>query len=228
MDSKLKEQAALLKKGFKDKADRMTQEIEEFKRQNTEAESNRAREFAEMLQNSNRRHEESIAMMMDQHREQMHAIVTFRGSKPNNLDFLTDSMRDLKAILRNGLETDKGLLKVTLRCEEHHQPLDVSSFCMLQMDMVQQFPADYMHQCCLGVMLKLLLLWLRGKLKNPFIVRSDLLVHFVEDGRKLYGDELLVYNVHSLVHLASDANVYGGLDECSAFPFENYLHQLKK
>ncbi|KAA0703670.1 Guanylate-binding protein 3 [Triplophysa tibetana] len=39
MDSKLKEQAALLKKGFKDKADRMTQEIEEFKRQNTEAES---------------------------------------------------------------------------------------------------------------------------------------------------------------------------------------------
>ncbi|XP_056604432.1 guanylate-binding protein 1-like isoform X2 [Triplophysa dalaica] len=74
MDSKLKEQAALLEKGFKDKADRMTQEIEEFKRQNTEAESNRAREFAEMLQNSNSRHEESIAMMMKQHREQMQAI----------------------------------------------------------------------------------------------------------------------------------------------------------
>ncbi|KAA0724022.1 Gypsy retrotransposon integrase-like protein 1 [Triplophysa tibetana] len=49
----------------------MTQDIEELKRQKTEAESNRAREFAEMLQNSNRTHEESIAMMMEQHREQM-------------------------------------------------------------------------------------------------------------------------------------------------------------
>lgn len=57
---------------------------------------------------------------------------------------------------------------------------------------------------------------------------TDLLVRFVEEGRKLYGHEFLVYNVHSIVHLASDAHVYGGLDECSAFAFENYLHQLKR
>ncbi|ROL49845.1 Guanylate-binding protein 1 [Anabarilius grahami] len=74
MDSKLREQAALLEKGFKDKADRMGQEMEEFKRRNAEAESNRAKEFSEMLENSNRRHEESMAMMMEQHREQMQAI----------------------------------------------------------------------------------------------------------------------------------------------------------
>lgn len=295
----------------------------------------------------------------------------FGLSKPRNLDFLTDVTHDLNYILQNGLETDKGFIRVNLRCvtcdapakalvkcskqysgyygcdkctqkgfwdgsrviypetsnltlrtdvsfreqfqEEHHQPSGVSPFCMLQMDMIQQFPADYMHQCCLGVMRKLIILWLRGKLRTrlsagqvkeissrllglrPFIpdlfarkprgleeidrwkatelrqfaiytgkvvlkgilsdelyehfmlfsvalailvcphlvkeynsYAEDLLVHFVEEGRKLYGDEFLVYNVHSMVHLASDAYTYGGLDECSAFPFENYLHQLKR
>ncbi|XP_048011197.1 guanylate-binding protein 1-like [Megalobrama amblycephala] len=74
MKSKLREQAALLEKGFKEKADMKTQETEEFKKQNAEAESNRAKEFAVMLENSNRRHEQSMAMMMQQQREQMKAI----------------------------------------------------------------------------------------------------------------------------------------------------------
>lgn len=50
-------------------------------------------------------------------------------------------------------------------------------------------------------------------------------VHIAQ-GRHLYGDGFLVYSVHSLVHLASDANLFGSLDECSAFSFENYLHQM--
>ncbi|XP_073672075.1 uncharacterized protein [Paramisgurnus dabryanus] len=179
--------------------------------------------------------------------------------------------------------------------------------------MIDQFPADYMQQCCLGVMRKMLLMWLRGPLgirlssghvkqvslqllklkacipnvfaRKPrgleeidrwkatelrqfalytgkivlkgiiaeqlyehFLVFSvalsilvcprlskhynhnaeELLMYFIAQGRHLYGDEFLVYNVHSLVHLASDANLYGSLDECSAFSFENYLHQLKR
>lgn len=57
---------------------------------------------------------------------------------------------------------------------------------------------------------------------------EELLVYFIAQGRHLYGDKFLLYNVHSLVHLASDANLYGSLDECSAFSFENYLHQLKR
>uniref|UniRef100_A0A672JYH1 GB1/RHD3-type G domain-containing protein n=1 Tax=Sinocyclocheilus grahami TaxID=75366 RepID=A0A672JYH1_SINGR len=80
MDRKLREQADLLERSFKEKADRMRQEIEEFKRRNTEAESNKAREFASNLGSSERRHEEFIAMMQQQHREHMMAM---QKTKPN-------------------------------------------------------------------------------------------------------------------------------------------------
>ena len=39
---------------------------------------------------------------------------------------------------------------------------------------------------------------------------------------------MLVYNVHMLLHLSSGVKNFGSLDECSAFPFENYMHQLKQ
>ncbi|KAL1276620.1 hypothetical protein QQF64_036243 [Cirrhinus molitorella] len=68
MDSKLKEHSDLLEKGFKEKADWMSQEIEEFKRQS--AENNSAKEFAAFLENSKSRHEDEIAMMMQQQRRE--------------------------------------------------------------------------------------------------------------------------------------------------------------
>jgi hypothetical protein len=181
--------------------------------------------------------------------------------------------------------------------------------------MVSQFPLDYMHLVCLGVMRRLIALWrkgplntrlsareiesisqslvmvrsfvpsefarkprsllevdrwkatefrqfllytgpvvLLGKIPNPlyqnFMLLSvgvrillspaycrqpsrvdyahDLLVLFVQHCGDLYDRKLFVYNVHGLVHLADEVRLHGCLDNISAFPFENFLGQLKK
>jgi len=49
-------------------------------------------------------------------------------------------------------------------CSEHHT--GESPLCDLQINMVNQFPIDYLHSCLLGVMKKLLNCWVSGT-KNP-------------------------------------------------------------
>lgn len=53
-----------------------------------------------------------------------------------------------------------------------------------------------------------------------------LLVAFVELFGKLYGNEYVVCSPH--IHLADDVKCHGPHDNISAFPFENYLGQLKR
>ena len=269
-------------------------------------------------------------------------VLTYGKSKPDDLSFLEDIIRDLEYVLQNGIRFGNRTLSVVLRCivcdaparafvrgtklysgyfgcdkccqegkwigrltypdvvgvvlrtdlsfrdqsnKEHHKYR--SPFCDLGIDMVKKFPIDYMHQVCLGVMKKMLLLWIRGKrevrisarqvmeisnnlvclkefipscfarkprgldeidrwkatefrqfllytgaialsgvlrddLYHHFLCLSvaisilvcptlaqlhrcyahELLSYFVQQGSVLYGEEFLVYNVHSLIHLA--------------------------
>lgn len=56
-----------------------------------------------------------------------------------------------------------------------------------------------------------------------------LLVQIVDEMKTLYGDHMMIFNVHNLTHLSSDVISMGGpLDSFSAFEFENYLQIMKK
>lgn len=202
--------------------------------------------------------------------------------------------------------------------DEHHVTDDVSILIEIPLiNMVSCFSLDYMHLGCLGVMKKLILLWL-GMIKNaplsvriqninvtkisnhllsikPFVtsdftrkprglnevlrfkatefkfillyagpiilkgVLTDecyshfvclhvafiillsphsstklvdfaekLLIHFVEIFEEIYGAQFSSLNIHGLIHLADDYRKYGNLDNCSCFPFENFMKFLKK
>ncbi|ODM88758.1 hypothetical protein Ocin01_17924, partial [Orchesella cincta] len=154
---------------------------------------------------------------------------------------------------------------------EHHLA-DTVLENILDLDMVECFPMDYMHLICLGVMRKLLNIWMKGKpgehkisgqqinalseklislsgetasefARKPrsqfvfcavnsyivnFIRMHSLLKYFVEGFQTLYGSELVSYNVHGLIHLATDSQKLGVLETFSAFKFENKLQQIKK
>jgi len=57
---------------------------------------------------------------------------------------------------------------------------------------------------------------------------QKLLDHFVKTFEQLYGSHLVSHNVHGLLHLTEDYKRYGPLDNCSTFPFENYMKNLKR
>lgn len=198
---------------------------------------------------------------------------------------------------------------------QHHLNAELSTpFKDLPIDLVRDFPLDYMHQICLGVMRRLLMAWVRGPIKERKISREGmerldgrlatlrahipkefarkprttdelehwkateyrqfllytgyqvlcdilapdvytnfmalsvacmilvspdlvaqhnvyakrLMKYFVESARQIYGAHFLVYNVHMMLHVADDALRFGSLDKCSGFPFENYLHKMKR
>ena len=56
---------------------------------------------------------------------------------------------------------------------------------------------------------------------------AELLLYFVHEASRIYGDTFTVYNVHGLVHLADDLQFNCSLNDISAFPLENYLQRLK-
>ena len=57
---------------------------------------------------------------------------------------------------------------------------------------------------------------------------NQILCIFVKEFGKLYGQNMMVYNIHNLTHLAQDSQRFGSLDDFSAYAFESYLGQLKR
>ena len=70
-------------------------------------------------------------------------------------------------------------------------------------------------------------------LVSPFLCQqycdyAELRVHFVTHYSDFYGRNMVVYNVHCLVHLANEVRIYGCLDTIAAFPFENFMQFIKR
>lgn len=55
-----------------------------------------------------------------------------------------------------------------------------------------------------------------------------LLTDFVRETAEIYGNQFMVYNIHTLLHLTEDSLRYGSLENCSAFIFESYLGKMKR
>lgn len=56
---------------------------------------------------------------------------------------------------------------------------------------------------------------------------DKLLKHFVECFIKIYGPEFASHNIHGLLHITDCVKQFGPLDTFSAFPFENFMKELK-
>ena len=144
--------------------------------------------------------------------------LTYGSSKPKDLEFLEDMVRDLNNLMENGLQYEEKLYPVSVSCvvcdapakamvksiklysgyygcdkcaqegvylgrityqethdlelrtdatfrnqtnQQHHH--NISPLTRVPIDMVKDFPVDYMHQVCLGVQKRFLLAWIRGK-----------------------------------------------------------------
>jgi len=56
---------------------------------------------------------------------------------------------------------------------------------------------------------------------------ESLLDYFVRTFDEMYDRQHISHNIHGLLHIVDDYRTHGPLDNCSAFPFENYMKALK-
>ena len=57
---------------------------------------------------------------------------------------------------------------------------------------------------------------------------DELLHHFVDSCKDLYGEKYITHNFHGVLHISNDVLIFGALDNCSTFRFENFLQFIKK
>lgn len=66
------------------------------------------------------------------------------------------------------------------------------------------------------------------KYKTLLPVAKDLFIDFINDYKNLYGMEYITSNIHNLSHVVDEVARFGPLPTLTAYPFENYLHSIKK
>lgn len=59
-------------------------------------------------------------------------------------------------------------------------------------------------------------------------IAKQAIIRFVQQSAVIYGPYFVVYNVHSLLHICKDVEMYGPLESFSCFPYENYLGKMKR
>lgn len=79
----------------------------------------------------------------------------------------------------------------------------------------------YLHFMCLHVSFRILLTSNIGINLVNFV--EKLLSYFVHKFYEIYGAEFISMNVHNLLHIVDDYIKFGSLDNCSCFPFENFM-----
>lgn len=86
----------------------------------------------------------------------------------------------------------------------------------------------YFNFLCLNVSIFILLGKHKQYTNQLTNYTKSLINYFIEQFIIIYGKEWMSHNMHCLQHIHEDFINFDSLDNCSAFPFENYMKVLKK
>lgn len=86
-------------------------------------------------------------------------------------------------------------------------------------------PICYNHFLALSIAIRILIDEQQCVKYNAYA--NSLLSWFVSNFGNIYGHEYISYNVHNLLHLATDVQKFGSLDNISCFKYENHMQKLK-
>lgn len=82
-------------------------------------------------------------------------------------------------------------------------------------------------QCFLLLHCAIYILCIHDLCQRSNEIANYLLRKFVKQSAQSFGHEFVVYNVHSLIHLAEECHNRDTLDSFSSFPYENFLGVIK-
>ena len=83
--------------------------------------------------------------------------------------------------------------------------------------------SDIMYSNFIMLHASVYLLYSKAISADQYDFIERLLKSFVVHFGEVYGPQLLIYNVHGLIHIVEHSRKYGALPSFSGFPFENFL-----